>query len=180
MIIRNGKIMTPDEINAENFGVMKVTVVVPEKPAPEFGPSPVEGVSDEEFTQTTKQYLDDLTAQGWELVREEAEEKLRSNPHDEQAKTDLLKYAHFKKHEPGGLKLVKTGGRKLEPSQRRIGNWVNTKGHGWVVKMPRHLDCQAREVVEVRKKGGTVAKVKLLAEVERGSNHFRARDLEWD
>ena len=113
----------------------------------------------------------------WNIVREEAEEALRLNPHDEIAKAQMLRYENWKRQtssqtlapkvQKSGLTLVKTG-RKM--TLAKSGAWVRDARYGWVV---RANGCDVGDVVTVRKKGGVIEQIKLTAHVIEGTKLFR-------
>ncbi len=151
--------MTPDRISDKSWAdalIAPVTVAPAREP---LMVSDVEGVSDAEYTATIKRLIHEQVGEGWESVREEAVEALKTNPDDETAKISLLKYQQWKLQQnlPAAI-AKKTSGLVIERkfknrlSTAKVGHWVKTNV-GWAIRTSRN--CAEDDVIPVKRKGGS-------------------------
>jgi hypothetical protein len=142
------------------------------EPAPLPEPVPATAEEAEEWAHAEK-FMADLVVQGYELIREEAEEILRVNPDDETAKVQLLKYKQYMRslRNPKPFGLVITQKKESTTLEDRIGVWKNVAGV-WLVRIGK---SQVGDKVRIKRADGTYQKVRLTQETS--ANEYRAVEI---
>src|ERR1700722_21025160 len=119
--------------------ITELAVVPVKEPEPEPVVSPVEGVSDVEYAAGLERMLHEQVVEGWELIREEEEARLKLNPDDATAQYQLLGYQQWerqqKKPKLPGRGLVIPGHKETRlVEQERTGVWKRTD-RGYVIRV---------------------------------------------
>lgn len=162
MDMKNGRVVQPEErMTDEQWAKTAFTDVT--EPAL---PSPVEGVSDEEFARHIAEHIDGQVREGWELVREAAVATLAENPDDETAQAQLLAYKQFKR-KPAFV----IGGRPKEATER-VGVWARGSDGEFYIRITK---CEVGDKIWVKASGGTKRRYALTEKIAH--NLYRGRGL---
>jgi hypothetical protein len=155
---------SPEERIAREWGQDKNITLKQVTLSPEPEPQPRDEAEAAEWAGASK-YVDDLIAEAFEHLKDEATEELARNPEDPIAQDKMRRYKQYlnakAQKNPDGLILSKKVKTKL--SSKKTATWKSTRNYGWVLRTSR--SCVAGDNVEVRKKGGIVEMFRLTVQL---------------